>query len=138
MAAGDRCEVLLGSLRTVDEPLQIGRPEPEADARDAIEDDPPFRAEAIQGARIYPQGRGRLSDFKQISVIVHGNPLAAGLDKLGVLCLNKNAVCLTACRMSFGPWRCNASGLFLLYHFIIIINEFNRNSQSFKVPTQKK
>ena len=102
----------------VDEPLQVGRPETHPDAADAIEDDSPFRAKAIEATRMDLQNLGRLPDGEQTSpIIVHGNPLAAGLDKLGVLCLNKNAVCVTACRMSFGPWRCNASGLFFAISF---------------------
>jgi len=81
-----------------------------------------------------PQGRGRLPDGNQIfPSIIHGNPLAAGLDKLGVLCLNKNAVCLTACRMSFGPWRCNASGLFI-YLISFSIDTF---PPSFKTEERK-
>jgi len=87
LALDDRPEVLLGPLGTVDEPVQIGRPEPEPDAWDTVEDDPPFRAEAIEAARMNLQDLGRLPDGEQTSpIIVHGFPLAAGLDKAGAPC----------------------------------------------------
>jgi len=63
--AGDRREILLGSPGPVDELVQVGRPKPEPDARDTVENDPPSRAEAIQAARMDLQDLGRLPDCHQ-------------------------------------------------------------------------